>query len=196
MKRRWRRFGILLFVLITVPALAAAAGLQAVETQVNKAIEALGAPALKSESSRKMKEKKIQSIVDEIFDYTELSKRALSFHWQSFTPEQQKEFTYLFGKLLRGVYMDRILAYTDEKVVFTKETRLSENRSEVESEIVMPARSIPIRYRMIYQGGQWKVYDVVIEGVSLVQNYRSQFRGILARETPEGLLKILRQRVA
>ncbi|MBS3921079.1 MAG: ABC transporter substrate-binding protein [Deltaproteobacteria bacterium] len=194
MRRRWRKFGVLLFALMTVSASAMAGeALRAIEAHVNRVLEVVDNPALKDKA---VKEEKVQSIVDEIFNYAELSKRALAIHWQSFSPEQQKEFTHLFGKLLRQVYMDRILAHTNEKVVFGKETRLSENRIEVESEILMPTKSIPVRYRMILQKGQWKIYDVVVEGVSLVQNYRSQFRGILSKETPEGLLRILRQKVA
>ena len=189
-------FGVFLMVMMIVPhpALAEEA-LQAIETRVNKALEVLRAPSLKGESAKERKEKKIWSIVDGIFDYTELSKRTLSFHWKTFTPEQQKEFTRLFGKLLGSIYMDKILSYTNEKVVFGKEVRLSENTTEVESEIVTQTRSIQVRYRLMLKTGEWRVYDVIIEGVSLVQNYRSQFRAILKKETPEGLLKILRKKV-
>lgn len=197
MRKRWVALEIFLMVLIiTPPPALAGRALQAIETRVNKVLEVLRDPALKGESSKETKEKKIRSLVDEIFDYTELSKRSLSFHWKAFTPEQREEFTHLFGKLLRGVYMDKILAHTTEKVIFSKEARLSENTTEVESEIVTQTKSIPVHYRMVLQKGQWKVYDVVIEGVSLVQNYRSQFRGILAKEPPEELLKILRKKVA
>jgi phospholipid transport system substrate-binding protein len=188
------KVAILLITLLAVPVPALAEqALQAIETRVNRVLEVVNDLALKDKAQ---KEEKIQSIVDEIFDYAELSRRTLAVHWRSFTPEQQKEFTHLFGKLLRRVYMDRILAHTNEKVVFGREIKLSGDRVEVESEIVMRGRSIPIRYRMILQKDQWKVYDVVIEGVSLVQNYRSQFREILAKEKPEGLLRILRQRVS
>jgi phospholipid transport system substrate-binding protein len=90
--------------------------------------------------------------------------------------------------------MDRIIAYKDEKVVFGKVTNLSDNTAEVQSEVLRSSKSIPIHYRMILENGEWKVYDVVIEGVSLVQNYRSQFREILANKPPEDLLKMLREK--
>jgi len=93
---------------------------------------------------RAMKEKKILAIVDEFFDYPELSRRTLANHWKAFTPEQQKEFTTLFGKLLANVYMDRIMQYTNEKVVFGKETKLSENTVEVQSEILTQSKSVPL----------------------------------------------------
>ena len=114
--------------------------------------------------------------------------------WKQFSPDQQEEFTRLFGKLLGGVYIDRIIAYKDEKVVFGKVTNLSDKTAEVQSEVVRSSKSIPIHYRMISENGEWKVYDVVIEGVSLVQNYRSQFREILTNKPPEHLLKMLREK--
>jgi phospholipid transport system substrate-binding protein len=167
---------------------------ETIQTQVDRALEVLRDPALKAESAKAAKEKKIWAILDGIFDYTELSKRTLAQHWKQFSPEQQGEFTRLFGKLLGGVYMDRIIAYKDEKVVFGKVTQLSDKTAEVQSEVVRSSKPIPIHYRMIVENGEWKVYDVVIEGVSLVQNYRTQFREILMNKSPEDLLKTLREK--
>ncbi len=172
----------------------AASPLETIQTRVNQALEVLRDPALKAESAKATKEKKIWSILDDVFDYPELSKRTLGPHWKQFTPDQQAEFTRLFGKLLGGVYMDRIIAYKDEKVVFGKVTNLSDKTAEVQSEVTRPSKSIPIHYRMILENEDWKVYDVVIEGVSLVQNYRSQFREILTNKPPEALLKMLREK--
>jgi phospholipid transport system substrate-binding protein len=184
-----------LAVLMFRPApVFAASPLETIQTQVNQALEVLRDPAFKAESARATKEKKIWSILDGVFDYTELSKRTLGQHWRQFTPDQQEEFTHLFGKLLGGVYMDRIIAYKDEKVVFGKVTNLSDKTAEVQSEVLRPSKSIPIHYRMILENEEWKVYDVVIEGVSLVQNYRSQFREILTNKPPENLLKMLREK--
>jgi phospholipid transport system substrate-binding protein len=168
--------------------------LETIQAQVDRAMEVLRDPALKAESAKGVKEKKIWAILDGVFDYTELSKRTLAQHWKQFSPNQQEEFTRLFGKLLGGVYMDRIIAYKDEKVVFSKVTNLSDETAEVQSEVVRSSKSIPIHYRMISENGEWKVYDVVIEGVSLVQNYRSQFREILTNKSPEDLLKMLREK--
>jgi phospholipid transport system substrate-binding protein len=181
----------LMFSLVSV---FAAPPLETIQTQVNRALEVLRDPALKAESAKESKEKKIWAIVDGVFDYTELSKRTLGQHWKQFTPDQQEEFTRLFGKLLGSIYMDRIIAYKDEKVVFGKVTNLSDKTAEVQSEVFRSSKSIPIHYRMILENGQWKVYDVVIEGVSLVQNYRTQFREILTNKPPEHLLKMLREK--
>ncbi len=177
-----------------VSAFAAPSPLETIKPQVDRALEVLRDPALKADSAKAAKEKKIWEILDNVFDYTELSKRTLAQNWKRFSPDQQKEFISLFGKLLGTVYMDRIIAYKDEKVVFGKVTQISDKTAEVQSEVVQSSKSIPIHYRMILQNGEWKVYDVVIEGVSLVQNYRTQFREILTNKTPEDLLKTLREK--
>jgi phospholipid transport system substrate-binding protein len=173
---------------------SAATPLETIQTQVDRALEVLRDPALKAESAKATKEKKIWAILDSVFDYTELSKRTLAQHWKKLSPDQQKEFISLFGKLLGGVYMDRIIAYKDEKVVFGKVTNLSDKTAEVQSQVIQSSKSIPIHYRMILKEGEWKVYDVVIEGASLVQNYRTQFREILTNKKPEDLLKQLREK--
>jgi phospholipid transport system substrate-binding protein len=168
--------------------------LETIQTQVNKLLEVLADPAQKTPSAKETKEKKIWAIVDTVFDYSELSTRTLAQHWKAFSPEQQKEFIRLFGKLLGNTYMDRIMAYSNEKVIFGKTAQLSDNITEVQSEIVTASKSIPISYRMILKEGNWKVFDVVIEGVSLVQNYRTQFREILKNKPPEALINMLREK--
>ncbi len=168
---------------------------QIIEAQVNKVLDVLREPTSEGESGKKAKEEKIWSIFDSIFDYTELSKRTLSRNWKKLNGDQQKEFEELFRKLLGNVYMDRILAYKDEKVAFERETMLSEDKAEVQTKILTSTKEIPMNYRMIANNDQWKVYDVIIEGVSMIKNYRSQFNDILAKKPPEELLKILRKKV-
>jgi phospholipid transport system substrate-binding protein len=191
MKHR-KRGHILLIILVFVPVFAQAESpSDIIQTHVNRALEVLRNPA----EDKAAKEKKIWSIIDEIFDYSELSKLALANHWKAFTPDQQGEFTHLFKKLLGSYYIGRIMAYTNEKVVFGREIRLSEDQVEIRSEVITQTGQTPIYYRMMLEKGQWKVYDVVIEGVSLVMNYRSQFREILSNKSPEDLLKMLRKKV-
>ena len=168
---------------------------QIIEAQVNKVLDVLREPTPESESGKKAKEEKIWSIFDNIFDYTELSKMTLSRNWKKLNGDQQKEFEELFRKLLGNVYMDRILAYKDEKVAFERETMLSEDKAEVQTKILTSTKEIPMNYRMIAKNDQWRVYDVIIEGVSMVKNYRSQFNDILAKKPPEELLEILRKKV-
>jgi phospholipid transport system substrate-binding protein len=191
MRNRLMGLSVFLMILTIVPVPAhATSALETIQSQVNKVLEVLRNPA----ENKATKEKKILAIADTMFDPVEMSKRTLANHWRSFSSDQQKEFTSLFGKLLSGVYMDKIIQYTDEKVTFGKETKLSEDSVEVQSEIVTKTNTIPMLYRMIQEKGEWKVYDVSVEGISLVMNYRSQFRDILSKKPPQDLLKMLREK--
>jgi phospholipid transport system substrate-binding protein len=185
-----------------IAALAAAAPIQAstaketVESQVNKVLKALSEPGFK-DKAKDAKIVKIRSIVNEIFDYNELSKRTLGREWAKFNAPQQSEFVKLFSELLEKTYADRLLSYSDEKVVFEKETLLREGQAEVTSNVLTAdGKKIPLDYRLIQKEGNWRVYDVIIEGISLVKNYRDQFRDILAKDSPEEVLKMLRDKVA
>ena len=112
-------------------------------------------------------------------------------------PTQQEEFVKLFKELLQGVYADRLLAYSDQKIIFDKETMLKEGQAEVQSYLqTSDGKKIPMFYRLTDKSGSWKVYDVIIEGVSMVRNYRDQFRDILSKDSPEKLLQILRDKTS
>jgi phospholipid transport system substrate-binding protein len=187
--------GFLLTLLLIFPTFAySAAPSETLKEHINKVLEVLRDPALKGEPGRKVKKEKICSISEEVFDFTELSKRTLGQNWKRLNPDQQEEFIKLFKSLLETVYADKITSYTDEKVTLKGEITLSEKAVEVPTTIVTKTSEIPINYRLIEEKGRWKVYDVVIEGVSLVNNYRTQFREILAKKTPEALLDILRKK--
>jgi phospholipid transport system substrate-binding protein len=185
---------VALFVL-PLQVLAATAK-ETVEVQVNQVLKTLGEPAFKDQS-RDVKITKIRSIVNEIFDYTELSRRTLGREWTKFNAPQQNEFVKLFGDLLEKTYADKLLSYSNEKVVFDKESMLKEDQAEVTSNILTAdGKKIPLDYRLIKKEAGWRVYDVIIEGISLVKNYRDQFRDILAKDSPEEVLKMLRDKVA
>ncbi len=186
--------GILIFLLLSLPA-QAGVPLDTVQANVNKVLDVLRDPALKAESAKTVKKEKLRLIYDRMFDDVELSRRTLARNWNTLNTPQRQEFVQLFQQVLEKAYVDKILSYTNEKIVFDKESMLSENQSEVPTRIVTSSKTIPISYRMIMKDGVWKVYDVVIENVSLVQNYRTQFNDILAKNTPEQLLEILRKKV-
>lgn len=168
--------------------------METAETEVKKILAVLGDQALTDEVGTTAKKEKLRAIFDDIFEYVVLSKLTLGRNWKKLDTEQQNEFVKLYRKLLDSVYMERLLAYKDEKVVFTKERMISEKRAEVFSNIVTSNKKIPINYRLTLKKNQWKVYDVIIEGVSLVKNYRSQFNSILSKNEPEEILKILREK--
>lgn len=188
MKRKMSRLSLAFFLtlLLSAPALAGDAT-QALSVSVDKIIALLADPAYKNPETRPAMRAKLIAAIDAIFDMKELSRRALGADWSKFTPEQQDRFVVAFGKLLQNTYLDKIESYTDEKVQYLKEQDLGANKAEVATKVVGKGKEIPIAYRLTNHNG-WKVYDVVIEGVSLVQNYRTQFGQILTNETPDALI--------
>jgi phospholipid transport system substrate-binding protein len=188
--------GLHLFIFLIFPfILHAGVPLTTVEGHVNDVLSVLRDPALKGDSAQKAKKEKIRAISDKMFDFTELSKRTLGTNWKNLNLDQQKEFIRLYKDILEGAYMNRIMTYKDEKIIFRKENMLSDDTAEVQSSIITKTAETPINYRVILKDGIWRVYDIVIEGVSLIKNYRTQFREILANKSPEELLKILRKKV-
>jgi len=168
---------------------------EAVKGNLDKVLDVLRDPSLKAESAKKAKKNKIRDISEEMFDFTELSKRSLGKNWSKFNPDQQKEFVVLYKSLLEDAYADKIMLYTDVKIVFSKEVALTEKTVEVQSTVLRKSGEVPIYYRVILKDGVWRVYDVVIEGISLINNYRSQFKEILVNKPPESLLETLRKKV-
>jgi phospholipid transport system substrate-binding protein len=194
MKRHLIGLSILMFFFSTLPVYAGAP-LDTVQTNVNKVLDVLRDPKLKGESAKGIKKEKLEAIYGQMFDEVELSMRTLGRNWPKLNPAQQKEFIQLYRQILEKAYIDKILSYTNEKIVFPKENMLSNNQAEVQTKVITSSKEIPIFYKVILKDGTWKVYDVVVENVSLVQNYRSQFNSILAKNTPDQLLEILRKKV-
>jgi phospholipid transport system substrate-binding protein len=192
-----KRFYWVFFIvfMIAPPVMSAQGPLETVKVQIDKVIEVLKDPTLAGESGRQTKIEKISEITENVFDFTELSKRSLGRAWSQFSPEQQTEFVLLYKKLLKNTYADRIVSYNNEKIQFGNETPLSDTTTEVQTTIGTNTGDVPINYRMKKNNDQWRVYDVVIEGVSLINNYRTQFRGILANNPPDGLIEVLRKKV-
>jgi len=197
MKRKFIGLNIILLaVLLILPLQAFAAGAKdTVVAQIDRMLAKMQTPEFKG-LERDAKLTEINQIINQVFDYQELSRRTLGREWKKFSPDQQKEFVELFAKLLENIYADRILAYTHEKIEFGKETELKKGQMEVESYIITTDnKKVPLFYRLTEENGQWRVYDVVIEGVSMVKNYRGQFREILSKNKPEDLLQTLRDKV-
>ena len=165
--------------------------LKIIETRVDRIVKILGDKSLEED----VKVKQLEKAADETFDYGYLSRMTLGRNWLKLDDGQRSEFIELYRLLLEKNYTGQLLKYTDEKVVFDRQTMLSEKKAAVDSNIVSSDKKIPITYRLIRRDGDWKVYDLVIEGVSLVSNYRTQFNDILSRQTPAEMLLILRKKI-
>jgi len=186
---------IIFILLLVLPAAAfAETPMDTVKGHADKVLDVLRDPALKADSAKKVKKDKIRVISQKMFDFGELSKRTLAQNWNKLTPVQQNEFVVLYESLLEDTYANKILSFSDEKIVFNKEIPLTEKTVEVQSVVMRRNGDVPISYRVVLKDGAWRVYDVVIEGVSLINNYRTQFREILASKPPESLLETLRKK--
>lgn len=133
----------------------------------------------------------LKKTISLVFDYTEMAKRSLGKHWNQRTPDEKKRFAELFATLLENSYAGKIESYNNEKIVYLKEL-IDGDHAEVKSKVVTAKRDeFTLDYRMINRNGKWMAYDVVIEGVSLVSNYRTQFNKIITNGGYAQLVKKL-----
>lgn len=165
-----------------------------IQSTVEKVIRILKDPSLKSEAKKKERRAELRRVISSRFDFTEMAKRSLGSQWRRLTPQQREEFVQLFTDLLERAYVDTVESYNDEKFAYLKEN-LDDGYAEVESKIITrKSEEFSLNYRLHQVGGEWKVYDLVIENISLVNNYRSQFNRIMANSSYEELLRRLRQK--
>lgn len=152
--------------------------------------EKLAGPAHKSE-----RKNRVVTIVEKKFDFREMSMRALARHWKDQSPQDQDRFVSLFRTLLENTYIAKIETYSGEKVVF-KKAALQGNKAIVYSELVRKNVETPVNYMLKNTNDRWMVYDVEVEGVSLVNNYRTQFASVLGKENFAGLIARLEEKVS
>ena len=161
-----------------------------VENTVNAVMETLKDDSL----DRDAKRGKVRGLIRARFDFETMSQRTLATYWKKATTEERERYIDLFSKLLEWTYIGRIEAYTNETVKYTGE-KIKDNRAVVDTAIVTASTEIPIDYKMLKSGDQWRVYDVIIEQVSLVRNYRSSYRSIVKKEGMSGLLDKMEKKV-
>ncbi len=162
---------------------------------IDKILEILRDPSLKGEELAEKRRVSLRKVINERFSFAKMSQLSLGRHWKKRSDEEKKIFIDLFGQLLEETYISKIEAYTDEKVIFVKEY-VKKKKAQINTKIVTQTIEIPIDYRMYNaKDGSWLVYDLVIEGVSLVGNYRSQFDQMLQKDSYEKLVEELKKKV-
>jgi len=146
-------------------------------------------PALKTEDRRHERRAAVRKLAAEAFDVQETARRALGPHWQQRTPAEREEFVQLFADLLERSYISKVELYGGEKIQYLGDT-IEGEQARVQTKLVTKGGSdIPIEYRMHRKGDRWLVYDVIIEGVSLIANYRTQFNKIIQTASYQELVK-------
>jgi len=192
--RRFLFLVLILFFAITKSSIAAQPT-ERVKEITDAAIKILTDEKLKDPSKKEQRKQLLRDEIAKIFDWEEFSKRSLAQHWQKLSPEQKKEFIALYQKLLESIYSDRLDEYSGENIKYEGE-EISGNSAIVKAVVVgHKGVDVPLIYRLINKNNQWYVYDVVIEGVSLVNNYRSQFNAIMTKSGFSGLIKAMRDKM-
>ena len=179
-----------LTILLLVQPVWVAAGVPGdqVRQSTDKLLAILKDPQLKDESKKNERRDKLKEVIYQRFDFTEMAKRSLGSEWRRRSPEEQKEFVKLFTDLLRRAYLDQLESYNGEKIQYVKETE-DDNHAQVDTKIIdNKEREFSVNYRLHNRNGDWKIYDVVIENISLINNYRAQFNRVLAKSSYEDLV--------
>jgi len=191
LRRRVGQVLLLIFVLSAVAAPSAAAGApsEQLRAQVDRVLRVLEDPALKKDGRVKDRRAAVRRIANDIFDFNETARRSLGRHWQARTPAERDEFVQLFSDLLERSYISKVELYGGEKIQYLGDT-IDSDQAKVQTKLLTKGGSdIPIEYRMHKKGERWLVYDVIIEGVSLIANYRTQFNKIIQTSSYQELVK-------
>jgi len=163
---------------------------------IDRVLDVLKDPAYKGDAKQKARREKLREVINPRFDYEEMSKRSMARHWRDRTSAEQKEFVSVFSDLLERSYVSKIESYTEEKILYPTE-RIEDSYAEVKTKVIPASgRDIPIDYRLHKTPTGWRVYDVVIEGVSLVSNYRGQFNRIIRKDSYADLVRRMKNKQA
>jgi phospholipid transport system substrate-binding protein len=161
-------------------------------TQIDRAVKVLEDPELKKDGHQRERRTAVRQIANDIFDFSETAKRSLARHWAPRTQAERDEFVGLFTDLLERSYISKIELYGGEKIQYVGESIEGDGAVVRTKLVTKQGTEIPIDYRMLRRGDKWLVYDVVIEGVSLISNYRTQFNKIITTSSFQDLMKKMR----
>jgi phospholipid transport system substrate-binding protein len=186
--------GMLLFIVIAPSSSFAGTASDQLKQSVEKIQTILADPSLKGEAKIANRRQKLKEAVAERFDFDEMAKRSLGAQWQKRSPAEQQEFVRVFTELLETTYLSKLEEYAGEKIQFLNE-RQDKDSAEVKTKLVnKKGEEYLLDYRLSSMNGDWKVSDVVVENISLVNNYRSQFNRVLTKSSFEELVAAMKQK--
>ncbi len=196
-----RRMRSLLVAAVTTAALWNPAGTpaqagpptDAMKATIDEVLRIIREKELKQPGKADERRRLLEKVVGARFDYHEMSRRALGAPWNQLSDQEKQEFVGLFRTLLTNSYADKIEAYSGEGVQYLNE-RTEKDYAEVRTKVLSGKTEIPLDYRLIQKSEDWRVYDVVVDGVSLVNNYRGQFTKILRTSSYADLVEQLRKK--
>lgn len=177
------------FVLVTAAGVLAGPPTDQLKPGIDRIVKILEDPALKGDAKTEERRAAIRALTNPIFDWTEMARRSLGRHWQKRTEQEREEFVVLFHDLLERSYISTIERYSGENVAYAGDSLDGEYATVRTRIVTKQGREVAIDYRMIRQGDRWLIYDVLVEGVSLVNNYRTQFNQIIQTSSYQELVK-------
>jgi len=194
--KRWTMVLFSLFMLVAAESVSVAGEpTEHVRKTTDRIIAIVMDPGLKEADKAREKSRQIRNAVDERFDWEEMSRRTLARHWKERTQDEKNEFTDLFGKLLERTYLDKVEGYSGEKVLYMDEKVEGKYAMVAVKIVTQQETEVQVDYRLQKKGNEWLVYDISIEGVSLINNYRKQFNSIMTRSSFKDLMEKLRSKV-
>lgn len=193
-KSGWLLFAAGILLLLNAGPGVAGQATDQLKQSMDRVLAILNDPTLKGTAKAQERRQKLKEVIYSRFDFNEMARRSMGPHWQKRSPEEQKEFVGLFTVLLEDSYLDTLEAYNGEKITFVNE-RQDKDFSEVNTRLIdNKGTQFSIDYRLQDVNGDWKVVDVLIENVSLVNNYRAQFNRVLAKSSYADLLEAMKQK--
>src|SRR5262245_36655975 len=191
---RLSAIGLALLILLHGAAGHAGLATDQIKATVDKAAAVLRDPKFKAAAKTQERREQLKQILFARFDFAEMAKRSLGANWRRRSPQEQEEFVRLYTDLLERAYADIIESYSDEKIVFVNE-RIDAEYADVNSKIITnKGQEYSVNYKAHLIGSEWKVYDVIAENISLVNNYRSQFNRVITKGSYEELVRRLKDK--
>jgi phospholipid transport system substrate-binding protein len=185
-----------LILMVLSAAALASTPQESVQVTVNSILDVLRDRALTKPDKKEERRSRIDTLIRERFDFQEMSQRSLAKHWKGRTEAEKAEFVSIFSDLLISSYIGKIETYTDEKVTYDNEELKGKGRyGVVSTTIVTKDVNIPIDYKVILKGDKWWVYDVVVEGVSFISTYRSQYNKVIIKESYSALIDKMKEKL-
>ena len=185
--------GMVLVLAVGVAPMAAGTPTAAINNTIKQMFVILNDEELKAPGRAEERRQQLEKVIGSRIAYDEMAKRSLGPQWVQLNDEERQEFVRLYAQLLRDTYSSRFDRYSDEKVEFLQET-LQGDYAEVRTRLTGSKFSLDVDYRMLQRAGDWRVYDIVVDGISLVHSYREQFTKIIRTYSYEELVTKLRQK--
>jgi phospholipid transport system substrate-binding protein len=185
---------VILLFFLELPFTQASEISEGVKKTLDSIIGIVSREDLKNNEKKAERRALLREIVSKKFSYYEMSRRSLAKHWKERTAEEKKEFADLFGKLLENSYANKIESYSDEKIIYVDEKKKG-NVALVKTIVQKSNDEITVNYKLVKLDNDWKIYDLIVEGVSMIKNYRTQFKMIIHKSSYEELVSKLKKKL-